>query len=362
MESRRERRFFSRAAGRTMCLAAAVAAFFAFAARAFPAPRDRGTDTEKSGAEMITPKTAEAIQKGLDFLAKQQQDDGSFSGSYGRNVAVVGLGGMAFIGSGSTPGRGPYGKQVDKCIDYILSHTEESGFINFAPAAGQGPMYGHGFATMFLAECYGMSQRGEVREKLTRAVQLIVDTQNKEGGWRYQPTREQAADISVTVCQVMALRAARNAGLHVPKETIEHAVTYIKKSQNDDGGFVYMLSVGGPSAFPRSAAAIAALYSAGIYEGQEIDKGLTYLTAQIPQADDVGRDVHYFYGNYYAVLAMWQAGGDYWKRWFPAIRDALVKRQADDGSWSDSIGTEYATAMGLIILQIPNNYLPIFQR
>ena len=116
---------------------------------------------------MITSKTAEAIQKGLDFLAKQQQDDGSFSGSYGRNVAVVGIGGMAFIGSGSTPGRGPYGRQVDKCIDYILSDTESSGFINFVPASG--PMYGHGFATMFLAECYGMSQRNEIREKLTCA-------------------------------------------------------------------------------------------------------------------------------------------------------------------------------------------------
>ena len=113
----------------------------------------------------------------------------------------------------------------------ILRELEESGFISYASAASHGPMYGHGFATMFLAECYGMSPRPELREKLTHAVQLIVDTQNSEGGWRYQPTREQAADISVTVCEVMALRAARNAGLHIPKDTIEHAITYIKKSQ-----------------------------------------------------------------------------------------------------------------------------------
>ena len=46
----------------------------------------------------------------------------------------------------------------------------------------------------------------------------------------------------------------------------------------------------------------------------------------------------------------------------PAIRDALLKRQNDDGSWSDSIGSEYGTSMALIILQMPNNYLPIFQR
>ena len=188
---------------------------------------------------------------------------------------------MAFIGSGSTPGRGPYGKQVDRCVDYILSHTEESGFINVASASSHGPMYGHGFATMFLAECYGMTQRADIREKLSRAVELIVNTQNNEGGWRDQPVREQSADISVTVCQVMALRAARNAGLHVPNDTIDRSIAYIKKSQNDDGGFMYMLSGGGPSAFPRSAAAVVALYSAGIYEGPEIEKGLDYLTAQI---------------------------------------------------------------------------------
>ena len=110
-------------------------------------------------------------------------------------------------------------------------------------------MYGHGFATLFLAECYGMSPRPELREKLDKAVKLIVNTQNKEGGWRYQPQREDA-DISVTVCQVMALRAARNAGLYVPKETIDRSIDYVKRSQNADGGFMYMLQGGEPKRVP----------------------------------------------------------------------------------------------------------------
>ena len=89
-----------------------------------------------------------------------------------------------------------------------------------------------------------------IRDKLSLAVQLIVDSQNKEGGWRYNPKKEDA-DISVTACQVMALRAAHNAGLHVPQETMKKAVEYVKKCQNRDGGFCYMLSVGGESGFPR---------------------------------------------------------------------------------------------------------------
>jgi prenyltransferase beta subunit len=318
-------------------------------------------DPEKSAVELITPTAARAIERGLNFLATRQDEDGSFrSGGYSRNVAICALGGMAFMSGGSTPGRGPYGRHVERCIDFILANTQESGFINIPNASSHGPMYGHGFATLFLAECYGMTRRAEIREKLTKAVRLIVNTQNNEGGWRYQPVRRDA-DISVTICQVMALRAARNAGLFVPRETIDRCTEYVKRSQNADGGFMYMIQ-GGQSAFPRSAAGVVALYSAGIYEGPEIKKGLDYLEGFMPQANEFNRESHYFYGHYYAVQAMWHAGGEYWAKWYPAVRDALVARQADDGSWADSICMEYGTSMACIVLQMPNNYLPIFQR
>jgi hypothetical protein len=221
-------------------------------------------------------------------------------------------------------------------------------------------MYGHGFATMFLAECYGMSLQPDLRDKLAKAVKIIVGSQNKDGGWRYQPVRADA-DISVTVCEIMALRAARNAGIFVPNETIDRAIDYVKRSQNADGGFMYMIQ-GGESAFPRSAAAVAALYSAGIYKGPEIAKGLDYLMQFIPAEGAGRRESYYFYGHYYAVQALWQAGGERWDRWYRAVRDDLIARQRDDGSWLAPEGNECATAMACIVLQIPNNYLPIFQR
>jgi hypothetical protein len=225
-------------------------------------------------------------------------------------------------------------------------------------------MYGHGFATLFLAECCGMSPRPELREKLSKAVQIIVNSQNKEGGWRYKPVRADA-DISVTVCQVMALRAARNAGVFVPNETIEHAVDYVKRSQNADGGFMYMIQGSQDSAFPRSAAAVVALYGAGVYKGPEIEKGLDYLMQFIPTEGVARRESYYFYGHYYAVQAMWQAGGQRWSRWYPAVRDELIDRQRDDGAWvspNGAEGNECAAAMACLVLQVPNNYLPIFQK
>src|SRR4051812_28273686 len=223
-----------------------------------------------------------AIEKGLKYLATHQQDDGAFSNSgYGRNAAVVALAGIAWLAGGSTPGRGPYGAEVEKVSEYLLDHCEQSGFISVEGAQSHGPMYEHGFATLFLAEVYGMSPRDDIRDKLARAVDLIVRTQNAEGGWRYQPRREDA-DISVTICQVMALRAARNAELKVPNETVDKCVEYVKRSQNADGGFRYMLSPG-ESLFPRSAAGVVALYSAGVYEGREVERGLAYVDQFLPR-------------------------------------------------------------------------------
>jgi hypothetical protein len=304
-----------------------------------------------------------AVEKGLKFLASRQQEDGAFANSgYGRNAAVVALSGMAWLASGSTPGRGPYGEEVRRASNYLLDHCEPSGFISVEGAMSHGPMYEHGFATLFLAEVYGMSPRDDLREKLARAVDLIVRTQNAEGGWRYQPRREDA-DISVTICEMMALRAARNAGLKVPRETVDRCVDYVKRSQNADGGFRYMLAPG-QSAFPRSAAGVVALYSAGIYEGREVERGLAYLDQFLPRAGGGAQlaDGHFFYGHYYAIQAMWQANGQRWARWYPAVRDVLVSRQQTDGSWPDPVCSEYGTAMATIILQMPDNSVPIFQR
>jgi prenyltransferase beta subunit len=327
-------------------------------------------DPEKSAAKMITPAAQQGIDLGLKWLAGRQNEDGSFgAGAHRSNAAICGLSGMAFLAAGSTPGRGPYGDRVQRAVDYLLATAQPSGFICESPPTSQGPMYSHGFATLFLAECYGMSPRKELREKLGLAIKLIVNAQNGEGGWRYYPKIDDA-DISVTVCQMMALRAAHNAGISVPKKTFEKAIKYVTDSQNPDGGFMYQLSGRGPSAFPRSAAAVVALNSAGIYQNTPgrnsaiVAKGLDYLTQFRPEKGVVQRVETYFeYGHYYAVQAMWQAGGERWAKWYPAVRDELLRRQSPtDGSWDSAYGHEYATAMCLLVLQMPENQLPIFQR
>ena len=307
----------------------------------------------------ITPELRAAVGKGLAYLARAQAPDGSYGHDrYGKHVGITALACLAFMSDGHLPGRGIYGPNVEKGLDFVLRHVEETGLI--AADTSHGPMYGHGFATLFLGEIYGMTGDERLREALVKAVRLIEATQNDQGGWRYHAVPFDA-DISVTICQVMALRSARNAGISVAEATIERAIGYVRNCQNRaDGGFRYMLN-NGQSGFERSAAGVASLYYAGVYEDRAIERGLDYL---LENRDKIRRGGgHYYYGQYYAVQAMFLAGGRYWQMWFPDVRQHLIASQQADGHWpSPNHGDQYATAMALITLQVPNRFLPIFQR
>ena len=298
------------------------------------------------------------IERGLGALMRMQGADGSFGGGrYGRHVGITAIAGLAFLADGNLPGPEPRGQAVQQALDFVLAHANEAGLL--AADTSHGPMYGHGYATLFLGEVYGAGGGdAKLRATLIRAVRLIVDCQNDEGGWRYHP-RPYDADLSVTITQIMALRSARNAGLSVPKQTIDRAISYVRRCQNpEDGGFRYMLRSGG-SAYARSAAGVASLQYAGVYDDDAVRDGLDYLTQAQGTAQRSG---HYHYGCYYAAQAMFLAGGDHWSKGFGPMRDQILERQQADGSWTSSHGEAYATAMSLIVLQMPNRLLPIFQR
>jgi hypothetical protein len=203
-----------------------------------------------------------------------------------------------------------------------------------------------------------MTGDDSVKPVLEKAVALIVGCQSPRGGWRYQPNPHAGSDISVTIMQVMALRAAKNSGLHVPDSTLQNAIKYIKSLyHSQSGGFCYE-SPGGPPGFARSAAGICVLQLAGQYDAQEIPKAVKYLKAHRQEGS------HFWYGHYYANHAMNQVGGKEWEDWYAIERDMLLSKQGKDGSWSGfrtEAGPAYETAIAVIILSVPANYLPIFE-
>jgi hypothetical protein len=340
--------------------AAAIGSLGLFPSAAIARDRKNSPD-EKSPAELITPKTKAAIDRGLNYLLRSQVKSGRKQGAYANGgpsagVATASLGGLAMMCGGHAPGFGKFGKAIDNSVEFVMNNVRETGYIALREQSNEN-MYGHGFSMLFLSQVFGMTRKAKLEEKLKKVVALTCKCQNDEGGWRYQP-RKQDADLSVTVCQIMGLRGARDSGFDVPDDVRKKCIDYVKKSQNGDGSFRYTMQ-GGHSTFAMTAAGVTSLYSAGIYEGEQIEKGLKQLMKSKPGGAQRGG--YYFYANYYAVQAMWHAGGKYWNTWYPAIRDQLIKDQADDGSWrSSEAGPAFGAAMACIILQMPLNYVPVF--
>ena len=333
-----------------------------------------------------------AADRGLQWLAARQGSTGGWIGIVGHkmnddyveldvgmpierqrdtghgHLGVSALCGMAFLAAGNLPDRGPYSATVQRAIDYVASHALENGMLTDAGTR----MYSHAFATLFLAEVYGMAGGRPVRQALERAVNLIVDCQNQYGGWRYNPF-DREIDLSVTVCQVQALRAARNIGIRVPAETIERAMAYVHASRVKNGRYkgLYYYKIHGrggfekPDEFAINAAALTALSSAGVHDDSLTEPVLDFLTREYGAVSDYNGDHFYFwYGNYYAAQAFYQHGGEVCRRYFARLSEDLIRSQRADGSWANTTGPgpEFATAVACILLQMPKQYLPIFQR
>jgi hypothetical protein len=306
------------------------------------------------------------VNKGLAALIKIQAGDGSFDSATG----ITSLCGMALLSGGHTATRGTYREPSRKALAYVLkSQDKVSGYLG----ADQGNMYSHGFATLYLAESYGMSPDPSLRRALEAAIDLIHRSQNNEGGWRYQPSPVDA-DLSVTICQVMAMRAAFNIGIGgaESQKAIAKAITYVRRCANGDGSFSYQAGGGGgwgtngAEGIPRCAAGTMSLIGSGITDLSDsvLGPAMRFLRTNVYEHLQ-GRGDYYWYGQYYAAQALFHSPEikdweNYWSKAWPTI----ARLQESDGLWSrsDSVGPAYNSAMALIILQIPNNYLPIFQR
>lgn len=308
--------------------------------------------------EVVTPETQVAIQRGLGWLATQQQSDGGFGKqrTYARDVGVCALAGLAFLADGL---RAPFVDNARRCTDFLLANSRPDGFIRGQTPVTHAPLYGHGFAATYLGQVRGWDRRDEVASALHRAIAYLLATQSNSGGWHYTSDPEDA-DVSVTTCQMMALFSAAQAGVAIPHEAIERSIDFLCRCQNPDGGFRYRLKDPPHSLFPRTAAAVVALRAAGHHESDVVRKASGYLAA--PQTLPAPRLAeYYYYSQFYATHAAWQAGGRIWNNWYPRVREELLARQSADGYWDDAtIGREYATAMALLTLQIPLGTVPLF--
>jgi hypothetical protein len=361
-----------------------------------------GDDTENA---KVLAKYKPVIDKGLQWLARQQFRDGHWE-AQGQQypIAMTGLAGLALLAEGSTPSHGKYAKNIDDAIEYLMSRTQKNGLIGNPndQREQQRYMYGHGFSLMFLSLAYGEEndekRRRDLEKILTRAVEFTGRAQTRLGGWGYVSAAD-GSDFdegSVTITQVQALRAAKNAGIPVPKEIIDKAHQYLQKStqvsrsdsdpKKAEAGVIYSLRQGGGNVRPPlTAAGIACLFNAGEYNSELAVKWLNYCQRHIP-INKSGQDSfgHWEYTHFYFAQVIYTLGEDRhgklrpdlleqekagkqvllkWSRYRDVTYDYLASRQNADGSWSQGfVGPVYTTALHLVILQLDRGNLPILQR
>jgi len=343
-----------------LALTGILLAALAFSAFAAPPPSRKD--------DVVVDEKTEAVIKGaMRWLASKQLPNGAWgtSGDETRHpVAMTGYVLMGFLAAGQLPGEGEFGKNVSLGTQYLLDGVRPEG--TFADRNSGQYMYGHGIAAIALAEIYGQTKSPSMRPKLEKVIKLIIAAQNREGGWRYRPVASDA-DISVTVLQVVALRAAKNGGIDVPQKTIDDAVRYVRNCQHaPSGGFAYQ--PGRDPGFARTAAAIYSLQVCGIYDDPMVKAGSAYLMKNYQR-----NDMWFTYGNFYAAPAQYMIGGETWKKWYSQLKDVLLKNvsplsgeryywepKLDSGH--GGVGPVYCTAVYTMILAMPYHYVPLYQR
>ncbi len=369
-----------------------------------------GQEELRPARPLYTDQADEAVEGALRWLAERQNKTGPDKGSWTARVGfkindgyrhdpplqpqaglphlgVTSLAGMAFLSGGHLPGQGPYGDVMQDALEFVLRNVREDGYIT----AHNTRMYSHAFSLLFLAEVYGMTGNPRLREFLDRAVEFTYKSQNENGGWRYAPLARDS-DMSITVCQVVALREARNIGIRVPREVIDRALKYVIESaitdNSDRGAFLYQHKdvPFNRNSFALTAAGLTTIYQAGLYSDADVARFcreheirkvpkisdcLAYLQGNYQQVwIEYSDHYFYFYGNYYAAQAMYTRGGTTWRSWYSMVREHLLQAsRSSEGPkgtqvyWrSRYVGDAFSTAVAAIILQVPKNYLPIFQR
>ncbi|HWA97450.1 MAG TPA: prenyltransferase/squalene oxidase repeat-containing protein, partial [Pirellulales bacterium] len=366
--------------------------------------RDRENRGDVARSRGGTAETERAVELGLDFLARHQASDGSWSlhawhvgrdyadpvpATMHSSTAGAGLALLAFLGAGYTHTDGKYRNTVAAGLDYITSHQKPDGDL-FVPQDQQSNLnvwlYSHGIAAIALCEAYGMTRDVQLREPAQRALDFIVYAQHpQEGGWRYSP--QQGSDTSVSGWQVMALKSGELSGLNAPAETYAKLVRWLDAAQGAGGNpsrYAYRPNSKfehqrEPSRVMTAEALLMRQYLGWRRDNVNMIAGAEWLRTQLPQYGEPTREnpsgVRDAYYWYYATQVMFQMQGSYWQDWNQNLRALLVDSQEQNGPlagswhplrpvpdrWGNEGGRLYVTALNLLMLEVYYRHLPIYQ-
>jgi hypothetical protein len=338
-----------------------------------------------------------SIDRGLEWLAGQQQGDGRFPSDDAAQPAVTSLAVMAFLSRGHLPDQGRHGTKLSRAIDFVLSTQRRHGEFSLLPVEppashmlpGQTSTYNHSIAGLMLGEVYGMTsgeRSRKIEASINRALVYHREIQSRKkqvatdfGGWRYgfPDGPDASSDMSVTGWALMFLRSARNAEFNVPKLYFDEGLDFVERCFETDtklheqGVFRYRPPTpeGAPPSqisLANTASAMLTLILGGRQDKESVAVGVKwFMSREYPRHWQTN---YYYLSTYYSSQAMAQVGGDAWNQIFPQITRSLLAEQAKDGSWPADVtserkfGSAYTTSLAILALTPPYQLLPIYQR
>ena len=320
---------------------------------------------------------ASARDRGLVWLTEHQSPDGSWGKQY--SIAVTSFACLSYLAASDEPFDGPQGKALQRGLAFLMSQQTDGVFGH----QGHAWIHGQGFASLALSEAYGRSLRcrikpdmdmQKVKATVEQAVGVIAENQSHSGGWWYTPDSKGQHEGSTTVTAVQALVSAANFGIDIDQSVLEKGFEYLKKCQNDDGGFDYQLGPGQTSMKEGTAADVATLALMKKFDYAVMMNGYKFLLKVTPGG--ISGERFPYYGHFYGCMGMKLVGEEF--KGFTAdttgyvadVQKDLIAWQQADASWpvkgwvkdQRDVTPAYGTAFAALTLSVPEGRLSIFNR
>lgn len=324
------------------------------------------TRRESSAAKLLTPEVREMIAGALEFLRRSQAADGSWADKdFAQEAGISALACLALMGDGSLPRIGPSGRQLAKGVEFLLDCVKDDGQIVARDTYKYGPMYGHVWSTLVLLQVYGnVPWRKDMRDRLARAIQIVLRFQKSDGGWRYKMMKEGESDVLVTLNVLYALRVGIAAGFAIPRDVLGRGYRFIEANGLPDGRFLYMAG-GVPGSVAISGVGALAFHLQGKFDHPLLAAATKYISFyhERHSEEDLLETPYFIYGAWYTSQAMYRAGDEFWHPYYRKLVSTLSKVRQPDGQFLDHRGNSvYPTAVAAIVLQAPLGYMPLYQR
>jgi hypothetical protein len=319
-----------------------------------------------------TAETEAAVERGLQWLARQQTSDGSWSfrGPYvsGSNFenreSATAMALLAFLGAGHTQLSETYGGQVRMGLAWLcLQQSQDGSFGSSTPR--HHTYYTHAQVSLALCEAFGITRDEWLHRPCLEATKHTVMAQGGDGGWRYEFQGD--SDTSVTGWCLMALISARSASISVPDKAFVRVNRFIDMV-NSDNGARYSYKPGLPATQAMTAEGLLCrIYLGWDRENKSLQRGSNELL----QNHLIGTSNRPLYYWYYATQVMHHLGGEKWATWNASMKPVLLNSQVVDGpepgSWdpADTVFDRqaarlYATCMSIYCLEVYYRHLPIY--